>query len=118
MQDSTGTRIAHQFVQGLQVSDPRYDLWVYGAFLVEVPRRIGANAALDAAAESFSTALPVLRTKVVCEDMRAKYIDALAALRTTLNSPTLASSSCTLCAIFLLVITQVGYSPLVGFDRY
>ena len=94
-------------MQNLQVRDPRYNLWVYGIFLGEIPRRLGSNSALDAAVNSFSLSLPVLHTKVVSGDMRAKYVEALAALRITLSDPALATSSSTLCAIFLLVVTQV-----------
>lgn len=111
VQGSKVDKIANKLVQDLRVADPRYSLWVYGLFLVEVPKQLGSNDALDAAVDSFSTALPVLHTKVVSEDMQAKYIEALAALRTTLSHSDLATSSGTLCAIFFLTITQVR-SPL------
>jgi hypothetical protein len=106
--------IACRFVQRLQVADPRYDLWLYGPFLVDIPRQLGSNDALDAAMDTFSTTLAVLHTRAITDDMRAKYVEALAALRNSLDNPSLATSSSTLYAIFLLVVTQVRVPTLAS----
>lgn len=105
--DCEATQTAQSLVKRLQLADPRYDLWVYGVLLEEVPRRLGCNGALDASTDCFLASLLVLHTGNPTELMHRKYFGALSALRETLDDPLHATSSSTLCAIYLLTITQV-----------
>lgn len=94
-------------------SDLRYNLtWAFGGYLLEVPRRLGVNVALDAAASAlvachlrFSTGI-----KEPSVQELTKYSFALSQLRSSLNDPVVAASANTLCAVMLLMICQVGYT--------
>lgn len=82
--------------------------WNYGAFLEDIPQRLGKNKALDTAV----TALVSAHSNVCCKrkatlQTLVKYSLALDALKSSLNSPYEASSSETLCAIMVLLICQV-----------
>jgi hypothetical protein len=93
-------------------SDLRYNLtWAFGNFIQDVPRRLGKNAALDAAATSlalthvrFSTG----RKDAVPEELKA-YINSLSVLRDCLNDPVIARDANTLCAVMLLLFCQVSF---------
>jgi hypothetical protein len=93
-------------------SDLRYNLtWAFGNFIQDVPRRLGKNAALDAAATSlalshvrFSTG----RKDAAPEELTA-YINALSVLRNCLNDPNVARDANTLCAVMLLLFCQVSF---------
>ncbi|KAI6861415.1 hypothetical protein KC343_g4352 [Hortaea werneckii] len=81
--------------------------WNYGAFLEDIPQRLGKNKALDTAV----TALVSAHSNVCCKrkatlQTLVKYSLALDALKSSLNSPYEASSSETLCAIMVLLICQ------------
>lgn len=82
--------------------------WNYGAFLEEIPQRLGKNKALDTAVAALVSA----HSNVCCRrratlQTLVKYSVALHALKSSLNSPHEASSSETLCAIMVLLICQV-----------
>jgi hypothetical protein len=93
-------------------SDLRYNLtWAFGNFIQDVPRRLGKNEALDAAATSlalthvrFSTG----RKETTPEEFKA-YINALSVLRNCLNDAVVARDANTLCAIMLLLFCQVSF---------
>lgn len=80
----------------------------YGAFLEDIPQRLGKNKALDAAV----TALVSAHSNVCCKrkatpQTLVKYSLALEALKSNLDCVHEASSSETLCAIMVLLICQV-----------
>ncbi|KAI6913234.1 hypothetical protein KC334_g1578 [Hortaea werneckii] len=88
--------------------------WNYGAFLEEIPQRLGKNKALDAAV----TALVSAHSNVCCKrkatpQTLVKYSLALEALKSNLDCVHEASSSETLCAIMVLLICQnfLGVPP-------
>ena len=91
-------------------SDLRYNLtWAFGNFLQEVPRRLGKNAALDAAATSLALShdrYSTVRRDAVPEEIKA-YINALTVLRNCLDDPEVARDANTLCAVMLLLFAQV-----------
>ena len=91
-------------------SDLRYNLtWAYGGFIQDVPRRLGKNAALDAAATSLALShvrYSTGRRDVAPEELKA-YINALKVLRNCLNDPVVARDANTLCAVMLLLFSQV-----------
>lgn len=96
-------------------SDIRRNLtWGFGDYLVEVPKRLGTNAALDAAA----MALMKCYSRFLQTGSRAtpveisSYGHALTMLRTCLEDRAVAQSANTLCAVMMLMICQVGETSL------
>ena len=92
----------------------KYNLaWTFGAYLDEVPARLGTNEALDRAADALLAALgrfsgsDVNVSPVLLE----KYALALAALRKCLDDPVKAKASETLCAVMLLITCHVRIFP-------
>lgn len=84
--------------------------WNFGDFLVEVPRRLGCNKALDAASEALVTAYTnFLRGGgSPTPEVLRKNGNALLALRQCLDDPVKAYESETLCSTMILMIIQVG----------
>ncbi len=82
----------------------------FGGYLDEIPRRLGSNAALDAASAALiaahtnycSSGCPRLE-----QELLTRHSHALTVLRETLNDPVRTQSSETLCAILVLSIVQV-----------
>ena len=101
-------RIANAFVSTLEVSDLRYSVSYYGAFLKYVPQRLGTNQALDAAVQALASASLCLRTRENSTQVLVQYGNALKALRVSLSDPLKAESPETLCAIYLVMICQVS----------
>ena len=107
------SRLSSAFIGSVSPTiDIKYQLlWNFGPYLVEVPRRLGFNPALDAA----SDALVAAHTNFCSHGRFApqyglmlKYSRALSALRGALNDPDTAQTPETLCAIMILMIVQVG----------
>jgi len=110
MEDASG------FVSALQVTDVRFELGIYGPFLAEIPRRLGKSEALDASVRALTTAYPSVHSHQFTSDMYKSYGEALRHLRTALGDSSTATSVDTLCAVYLVMICQVGvpcsaYSP-------
>jgi hypothetical protein len=102
------TSIANAFIFILEVNDLRYDLSCYGAFLTDIPKRLGSNIALDASVNFLTNAFSSLYTHQQSLTTLSKYVNALKALRICLDDPAQAWTANTLCAIYLLLICQVG----------
>lgn len=94
-------------ISTLQVVDLRYDVSYYGEFLKDIPRRLGSNKALDAAAGALSSAYVSLHTRQQSVSTYTEYGNALKALRLCLDDPVKGNSPETLCAIYLVMICQV-----------
>ncbi|KAI9706393.1 MAG: hypothetical protein M1836_003398 [Candelina mexicana] len=98
--------------------DIRYQLvWNFGGYLVNVPRHLGINPALDTASDALVSAHTSYCSSGPAHpghELWAKYSHALNALREALNDPSTAQSSETLCAIMLLMIVQVLTNPTQG----
>jgi hypothetical protein len=94
-------------------SDLRYNLtWAFGNFIQDVPRRLGKNAALDAAATSLALShvrYSTGRRDAAPEEIKA-YINALKVLRNCLDDSEVARDANTLCAVMLLLFAQVSSS--------
>ncbi|KAL8870571.1 MAG: hypothetical protein Q9174_003419, partial [Haloplaca sp. 1 TL-2023] len=94
--------------------DIKYQLvWNFGGYLLEVPRRLGVNAALDAAAD-----LLVCSHKNYCggrngsdQLLLSKHGRALRLLREAITDRVTARSNETLCAVMLLMVTQLLLYP-------
>jgi hypothetical protein len=95
------------FLSAIAVTDIRFDLSIYGAFLEDIPRRLGRNEALDAAVQALTTALPSVRSHQYSTNMYKTYMGALRQLRYCLSDPEKAASPETLCAVYLIMICQV-----------
>lgn len=92
----------------LEVEDIRYSVGAYGGFLTEIPRRLGVNQALDASVDALTTAFSSVYTHQRTSEALAKYTQALTSLRVCLDDPAKSHQPETLCAIYLVMICQVG----------
>ena len=102
------TRRTGAFVAVLNVSDLRYDISGFGAFLRELPRRMGRNKALDAAVSALTAVFPILYLQEPSSTMLAAYVRALRCLRITLADRVTAQTPETLCAIYLITLCQAS----------
>ncbi|KAK2760762.1 hypothetical protein FQN54_001998 [Arachnomyces sp. PD_36] len=89
-------------------TDLRYNLgWSYGAYLYDIPQRLGRNEALDISVDTLATAHSTFCSQgLVSVEGITKYSRALSVLRTYLNDPIKARTPETLCAVSLLLICQ------------
>jgi hypothetical protein len=102
----------NDFIQKLQVRDPRYDIcWAYGGLFNEIPKRLGTNAALDASVSAMIAAISGLGNNHKSPELFARYGYALKSLKTCLEDPVAVQSSSTLCAIYVIWICQVLVFP-------
>lgn len=95
----------------MQVTDPRFDLFCYGAFMSAIPRQLGRHEALDASAEALASCFARVRTGRVGVASMTKYVRAFNAVQRCLQSPATAYSQETLCAIYLIMLVQVRDNP-------
>lgn len=96
------------FISVLNVSDLRYDISGFGAFLRELPRRLGRNKALDASVNALTVVFPALYLQEPSPAMLAAYVHALRCLRITLADRVTAQTPETLCAIYLITLCQAS----------
>jgi Fungal Zn(2)-Cys(6) binuclear cluster domain len=108
------TVLTSRYVHVIRLSaDLRYNLaWAYGLFMLDIPRRMNTNEALDSSIDALLCAHSCLcaRQQASIEAL-SSYSRALVILRQCLNDPTKASTSETLCAVMLLLICQVSEHP-------
>lgn len=98
------------------MDDPRFCIVSLGGFFEDVPRRLGRNEALDAAARAFSETMAVVRTGKVTVPMLTDYGVALKALRRVfVSAPEKVMTVETLVAIYLVMICQVGCSCILTY---
>ena len=110
----------------LEITDPRYDLTIYGNFMKEIPRRLGSNSALDAAVYALTVAFASIHKTQPSAEAIHGYSRALNSLRLCLMDSTRRKSPDTLCAMYLIMMLQVRlkscfprskrYLPDVGMD--
>lgn len=106
------TRVVGSLVSALAVTDIRYELSIYGDFLLDIPKRLGRNAALDSSVAALTTAFQAVHTGLKPAKVYLEYATALNSLRLCLDDPVEAQSPETLCAIWMIVICQVGEQSL------
>lgn len=83
--------------------------YTYGGFIALIPQRLGRNAALDASVAALTEAhLDFCNHQPASRSVLSKYSRALTKLRMCLDDPQIATQSDTLCAVMLLLITQVS----------
>ncbi|KAJ5759272.1 hypothetical protein N7520_006428 [Penicillium odoratum] len=113
---SVSSSLANRFIKTIDRStDLRYNLWwTFGAYLEDVPRRLGENEALDRAIETLTAAhagfCGVNRQGATAEAL-TKYSQALRMLRVYLDNRVHAQSSNTLCAVMVLLVCQLFLGP-------
>ncbi|KAH8803622.1 hypothetical protein F5884DRAFT_837409 [Xylogone sp. PMI_703] len=106
------------FIRTLEATDLRYDLcWGYGTFMREIPKRLGTNPALDAAADALTSASTYLFSgeQSHMKPAMAQYGRALKTLRACLDDPATARSPATLCAILFIWCCQCWISTEADF---
>ncbi|KAF4554099.1 Hypothetical protein D9617_5g069750 [Elsinoe fawcettii] len=118
--DNSLTRMINRFTANLDTDrNSNFQLpWNFGPFLEDVPRRLGHNAALDAATEAVMAAYIAFRGRNGREPSKnnqlclRSYGKAVNSLRECLNDHR-ASSSETLCSTMMLLIVET----LSGLDK-
>ena len=111
------TRLTAAYIQGI---DPHADIsfhlpWNFGPFLEDVPRHLGANDSLDAAADAVAAAYSSIRLQIrPSKDTYSlrKYSKALRILAEALAIPETATATETLCAIKMLIV----FEAMAGFS--
>lgn len=119
------TKRTGAFISVLNVSDLRYDISGFGAFLRELPPRLGRNRALDASVHALTVVFPALYLQEPTPAMLAAYVHALRCLRLTLADRVTAQTPETLCAIYLITLCQAStafpqprhWGPIAGILR-
>ncbi|KAF2651086.1 hypothetical protein K491DRAFT_666213 [Lophiostoma macrostomum CBS 122681] len=99
---STGSQLIHL----LNTSDLRYDITAYGMNWDAIPRRLGTNAALDAAVGAFVRSHSNAYTGEISPDSLVAHGQALRAISATLNDPRKAYTADVLYAVSLLFLSQ------------
>lgn len=92
--------------------DTRHNLaWNFGGFLYDVPRSLGSNETLDAAADALVAGYDHFRrsrNSTANEMCLRKYSRALGTLRKSLSTVERACEPATLCAIMIIMVIEVG----------
>lgn len=103
--------------------DPKLDIRMqlplnFGGFLVDLPRRLGSNVALDTVADAFVAAFTGFRAGQSSPEAKVimKHNQALKALRCCLSDSTTAQEPETLAAIQMVMIYQVCITCILQFD--
>lgn len=105
--------LARTLVEGMSTGGHGYKLSHFGSFIAEVPRRLGQNAALDAAVACLVSAQASLIRRKSAEEITDPklYLAAVQNLQMSLEDPVEGLSSNTLCATVLLSMVEVRYKP-------
>lgn len=110
--------IANAFVCMMEVTDVRYDISCYGAFLKQVPSRLGNSPVLDASVTALTHASAALYTRQDHAEVFQKYGHGLSVLRTALSNAHESHSADTLCSIYFLMIAEVSIGAWQGRGRH
>lgn len=101
------TVMTSSFLAALGVTNPRFDLRIYGEFMKEIPRRLGSNSALDATVYALTAAFASIPQNQPSAEAIDRYGRALKSVRLCLMDPIRRKSPDTLCAMYLIMILQV-----------
>lgn len=104
----------------IRVIDPTTTLdyqlsWAFGGFILEIPRRLGINEALDAAAHALVITYALYRRDRATATTKSLQLQshAFSALRHCLDDPIKAKSAETLAAIMLIQVLEVCNSVAI-----
>jgi hypothetical protein len=106
--------LARALIAATTTGSPGVRMSVFGAFIQEVPARLGHNPALDAAVAVLVNAhTSLVQKKKALEIMSPQlYLRAIKTLQTCLEDPRQGMSSNTLCASVILSLVEVGHAIL------
>lgn len=96
-----------RLISALDTSDLRYNLGCYGDFLKHIPKHLGQDKALDASVRALVSAYSYHHTRQQQCEALTDYVKALRELRLSLESPKRTVTAELLCAIYLVMISQV-----------
>ncbi|KAI9036756.1 Zn(II)2Cys6 transcription factor domain-containing protein [Aspergillus affinis] len=113
---SETVRLRASLISMLEVKDARYNLGYYGPFFALLPCRLGVHPALDAAVAAVTHSAPCLFKQESSSLALEKYGRALYMLRLSLHDGAVDLAIETLCTIYLLWISEVGWDPSTYFD--
>ncbi|PLB47679.1 hypothetical protein P170DRAFT_465282 [Aspergillus steynii IBT 23096] len=99
-------RLQASLINMLEVKDARYNLGYYGVFFAQLPCRVGVHPALDAAVAAVTHSAPCLFKQESSSLALEKYGRALYMLRLSLQDGKVDLGVETLCAIYLLWISE------------
>ena len=99
--------LAKRFVAALRVTDPKFDLVSIGAWLVDIPARLGTSGLLDIASAALVAAVEVLPIGRQSVTALSSYCKAVKCLVKALQDPIKAEEPCTLAAVFMVMVSQV-----------
>ncbi|KAF2137949.1 uncharacterized protein K452DRAFT_301663 [Aplosporella prunicola CBS 121167] len=119
MSPSLADRLARHLVETLmkEREEPASQLRMFGPFIGEVPRMLGAAAALDSAANCLADMHAVTRRGRVGQTDPTLYGTALASLRAAVAHPDEGRSTLTLCAAALMAMTEAYAVGTCGTNR-
>jgi hypothetical protein len=92
------------FLTALKVTDVRFDLSIYGEFFKDIPKRLGTNEALDAAASALVACIASVHSRQPSAVTLNRYVHALKTLRTFLSDDAQSRSPDALCAVYRVMI--------------
>ncbi len=113
------SKVTAAFIYRLDVTDPRYNILHYGAFIRLIPQRLGRNKALDAAVNAAAICFPAVYTTEPSPEAYRSFASALKTLRVSVEDPATVRMVETLCAMYLVMVMQVrrpSCSILMGAD--
>lgn len=95
----------------LEVTDMRYSMSHYIAFLADVPQRLGRSKVLDTAVKAVTVCFPSLYTGERTPEMLTSFGHALTCLRMSIEAPDKQASAETLSGMYLIAVCQVSRPP-------
>jgi hypothetical protein len=110
MPSSVSMSVSLSLADKIETRHARLDInWAHGTFMDGIPRTLGHSVALAAATAAFMLAIPCEDVSHTLAQRRLRsYTAALTATRLGLLDPVDAYSLNTLCAVYLLWISQVS----------
>ena len=94
----------------LEVKDVGFDISRYGMFFRELPKHIGHDTSLDNAIGAATSSFSDLKSGQQSNLYLQKFGDTLSATRNQLQDLSSVDSTRTLCAVYLLMMSQVRVS--------
>ncbi|KAF2445817.1 hypothetical protein P171DRAFT_443417 [Karstenula rhodostoma CBS 690.94] len=113
LQTSPHDGLARALIEAMETDETGYSISDFGPFMYEVPRRVGHNAALDAAVACLlRTCSAMLSTKTLDDLQTPKYyLAAVQRLQRSLEDRVDGMSSNTLCAAVILSLVEALAGP-------
>ena len=104
---SNESAICSQLVELIKISDIRFDIGIMGVCWDAIPARLGSSAALDTATLAFIHGQYNVHRGMISRESIVAYGTAMRALRVALSDPAQLYNGNTMCAIYLIYLSQV-----------